>query len=156
MSDTLLDAARQALEWYRSEAEAIAKHFAAGNDMAVLASVQVLSLDGGRRAEVALAEAENEEPVGWVPTDEIRAMRIGYQQSVNMRSSRLDPANAYRMADITMLYTHPPKREPLTDEQIAQCIVEARVNGPFARAGTTSFRIARAVERAHGIGGSNE
>lgn len=54
------------------------------------------------------------------------------------------------------LFTHLPKHEPLTDEQIAQCIVEARVNGPFARAGTTSFRIARAVERAHGIGGSNE
>ena len=43
--------------------------------------------------------------------------------------------------------------EPLSDEQIAFCIHEARMeSGTFKRDGTMSFRIARAIERAHGIG----
>lgn len=47
------------------------------------------------------------------------------------------------------LYTAPPKREPLTDEQIQECVGkvdDARLSGPI-----TDF--ARAIERAHGIGG---
>lgn len=77
----------------------------------------------------------------------------------------------------TALYTHPqnlrckstqdrlatlwgyekkqPPRQPLTDEQIAYCIFEARLGaeGAFKRNGSSSYRIARAIERAHGIGG---
>lgn len=49
----------------------------------------------------------------------------------------------------------------LTDEQIAFCLFEARVqSGPFKRDGSTSFRFARAVEaevlRLNGIGGDDE
>jgi hypothetical protein len=41
-------------------------------------------------------------------------------------------------------------RRPLTDEEIAFCIFEARKEaGPLLRNGTLSFRIARAVEKAH-------
>ena len=43
------------------------------------------------------------------------------------------------------LYTHPqPKREPLTDEEIYDCLNQART-GLF-------LEFARAIERAHGIG----
>ena len=60
--------------------------------------------------------------------------------------------------------TAPAPVVPLTDEEIALAIFEARVgHSPFKRDGSTSFRIARAVEqavlakmraveRAHGIG----
>lgn len=41
-------------------------------------------------------------------------------------------------------------REPLSDERIAECINKAKTS-LFDRDGTTSFRIARAVEAAHGI-----
>lgn len=55
-------------------------------------------------------------------------------------------ATGGQCAMLTAAPPAPQRPVRLTDEQIAQCIVEARVNGPFARAGTTSFRIARAVE----------
>ena len=46
-------------------------------------------------------------------------------------------------------YTAPPKRKPLTDEEIQRCIYEvddARLAGPITK-------FARSIERAHGIGG---
>lgn len=44
-----------ALEWYRDEAKALAKNLEGGaHTNAVLASVTVLSLDAGRRADTAL------------------------------------------------------------------------------------------------------
>ena len=49
------------------------------------------------------------------------------------------------------LYTAPPRREwkGLTDEEIAFCRFEARVEtGPFKRDGTTTTRLARAIETA--------
>lgn len=45
------------------------------------------------------------------------------------------------------LYTHPPQRKPLTDDEIHDC---------FQQSGTTRLEtrrlIARAIEQAHGIG----
>jgi hypothetical protein len=43
------------------------------------------------------------------------------------------------------LYTHPPQRKPLTDEEMKRVCAEAFSYDPYA--------IARAIERAHGIGG---
>ena len=48
------------------------------------------------------------------------------------------------------LYTHPPKREPLTDEQIME-MVFAECNN--MRWPSTALYIARAIEAAHGIKG---
>lgn len=48
---------RSALEWYAAEARSCAKHSHTGNhaaQQALLASVTVLALDGGRRADEAL------------------------------------------------------------------------------------------------------
>lgn len=51
----------------------------------------------------------------------------------------------------------PAVREPLSDEEIALAIFEARVgHSPFKRDGSTSFRIARAIERANGITGDSK
>jgi hypothetical protein len=48
-----------ALAWYRDEAKALAKHLESGaHTQAVLASLTVLALDAGRRADKALAEWE--------------------------------------------------------------------------------------------------
>lgn len=56
----MTDAVRQALEWYAAEAEALAKNTATGaHTQAVLASVTVLALDGGRKARAALSERAN-------------------------------------------------------------------------------------------------
>lgn len=52
------------------------------------------------------------------------------------------------------LYTRPqPQREPLTDEQIAEVLI-AETNGRSTEIGFKTLRaFARAIERAHGIGG---
>ena len=47
----------------------------------------------------------------------------------------------------------PPAREPLTQEQIAGIVREASRGAAMRRDGTTSTRIVRAVEAAHGITG---
>ena len=46
-------------------------------------------------------------------------------------------------------------RQPLTDEKIAEIVREAAKNSAIRRDGTTSHRIARAIEAAHGIGVAN-
>lgn len=48
-----------ALEWYKTEAEAIKRNMERKNEgtTALTASMQVLALDGGKRAEAALARA---------------------------------------------------------------------------------------------------
>ena len=64
------------------------------------------------------------------------------------------PLNHYETKmDRIPLYTSPPQRKPLTDEQLveAYCCVNDK---EWAIGGMTDARIfARAIERAHGIGG---
>jgi hypothetical protein len=63
---------RETVAWYADEARAISQNMLAKQDIAVLASVQVLSLDAGSRAEKALAATQglsglvlcDAEPVG--------------------------------------------------------------------------------------------
>jgi hypothetical protein len=52
---------RRALDFYGAEAEALARYMVDGNKAdAILASVTVLSLDGGRRARAALDKDASE------------------------------------------------------------------------------------------------
>lgn len=50
----LLSEMKHALNWYAGEADAIARHVLAQNTSAMLASMQVLALDGGKRADKIL------------------------------------------------------------------------------------------------------
>lgn len=55
----MTDKIREALDFYRCEAEALARYMAERKEdksEAILASVTVLSLDGGRRAREALLD----------------------------------------------------------------------------------------------------
>jgi len=55
---------RDALEWYRDEAEALGRHLPTGaHTDAVLASLTVLSIDGGARARAALVAPTAAAPV---------------------------------------------------------------------------------------------
>lgn len=49
----------------------------------------------------------------------------------------------------TRLYTHPSRREPLTEEQIRNHLATAKSHEQ------TWLMFARAIERAHGIGGNH-
>lgn len=46
------------LRWYRDEAAALAYHFKKGNDLVILASLHVLVLDAGKRADSVLQTKE--------------------------------------------------------------------------------------------------
>ena len=56
-----LDKITRALWWYGEEAKAITKNFKEGKESALVASVRVLSLDGGKRAEGILGKVDNSE-----------------------------------------------------------------------------------------------
>lgn len=51
-----LDRIQETLKWYAEEAQALSKNMIAKQDMAVLASVKVLSLDAGKRVKDLLGE----------------------------------------------------------------------------------------------------
>jgi len=55
--------------------------------------------------------------------------------------------------EVRAIYTQPPQRKPLTDEEIAAIVRVAAKGSAIKRDGSTSQRIARAIEAAHGIKG---
>ena len=60
MSETE-DRLRAALRWYAAEAKAMTQHAASGTGFnALMATMQRLANDGGRRAEEALAQRETD------------------------------------------------------------------------------------------------
>jgi len=123
----------------RQAAETALKHIETQRDWPNYEETKVV-VDALR---VALAEAE--EPVAWayVNSDgECRQIAYG-------RFSGNDDSC------ITHLYTHPPRREPLTGEQIASVqreIASSSAVGADLTRGEC-WIIVRIIERAHGIGG---
>lgn len=103
-------------------------------------------LDAGPTADLmkdlraALAES-NQEPVAWLYTD-----AKGRPAMVFTKKAPYE--------DAVPLYTAPPQRTPLTDEEIKYCEKQSMINGalPFEQ----RVLFARAIERAHGIGGEYE
>ena len=86
-------------------------------------------------------EMETVEPVAWTTKGQISAMENGFQHYIHGRVPRfVSPTE-----DDVPLYTAPPKREPLTDDEINN--LELPPNG------CTMRELVRVVERAHGIGG---
>mgnify|MGYP003334746979 CR=1 FL=1 len=85
----------------------------------------------------AIAEAEKQEPVAWTSL-------WALDGSCNIDFD-VDKVSALPVG--TKLYTHPPKREPLTDEQIEK-IIKANMSLQMNLAG-----IRQDFEAAHGIKG---
>ena len=82
----------------------------------------------------AIEQAERQEPVAWANINK-------HGDITHTSNKRMPWAN-------TPLYTAPPQRQPLTDEEIKAVI----------RAGEydSMEEFARAIERAHGIGGEHD
>lgn len=97
------------------------------------------------RAELkfnGIAEAEKQEPVAY-----LTGYYAGYPTIAFLNSAMV-------MNTGMALYAHPPKREPLTDEEIEQCCyqTDCKANDhPATWKWTTEF--AKAIEAAHGIKG---
>ena len=91
----------------------------------------------------AIAEAEKQEqgePVGYLEIDDIESQR---EYPHNCRNVNL----WYESGEgLVAVYTHPPQRKPLTDEQILN-VARDHYN-PHQR---PEISFARAIEAAHGI-----
>lgn len=96
-----------------------------------------------------LAQEPQAEPVAWADSDGRVVRSATKKHAVESGGASLSSVRAYTIP----LYAHPPQqRQPLTDEQITAIVRDAARGSPIRRDGTTSHRITRAVERAHGIG----
>jgi len=128
MSKMLIDRAvvEQALEWAESHGEAV---FAGGGSRAVE------HMNAWTQALRAALEQEEQEPFGYIwPTG--RHPEFRYTQQMRDGVAGMP------------LYTHPPRREwvSLTEEEIATITKESARGSAIRRDGTTSHRIARAIE----------
>ena len=83
-----------------------------------------------------------QEPVAW---------RYKFARGVRWDFAESDPAE-WRDLDVTAepLYTHPPQRQPLTDEEIVDLWADVSIDYDDQ---INIIEMARAIERAHGIGG---
>lgn len=106
-----------------------------------------------------LAQEPQAEPVAW--HDHVEQRLLTWRQRFMNKSGDqlalddfMDKESLDDLIDFVCdQYAHPPQqRQPLTDEQITAIVRDAARDSPIRRDGTTSHRIARAVERAHGIG----
>jgi hypothetical protein len=88
----------------------------------------------------ALAEPE-QEPVAWGVFEDRNLHDPCFTRKDAEELARLKGTHAV----VQPLYTRPPQRKPLTDEEMKRVCAEAFSYDPYA--------IARAIERAHGIGG---
>ena len=127
--------------------------------LADIANTRTPSAAGFAVAEAAallreLAAAPQGEPVAWLYESKSGSsfLHRGFTKvrfEADMRASKEYP-DGHTM---TPLYTHPPQRQPLSDEQITALVREAAKGSAIRRDGSTSHRIARAIEKAHGITG---
>lgn len=91
-----------------------------------------------------ISKTETVEPVAWTTKGQISAMENGFQHYIHGRVPRfVSPTE-----DDVPLYTAPPKRKPLTEE-------DAKAMWPAVTLVATQdiMKFVRAIERAHGIGG---
>ncbi len=100
--------------------------------------------DGWRQSEAitalrtAIEQAEKQEPVAYVVTTEVHGQMCSFIHRIDL--TKLLP-------DGTKLYTTPPQRKPLTDDEIESINVRLAGKRDLARL------FARAIEAAHGIKG---
>jgi hypothetical protein len=120
-----LDAMKQALEALETNHYAVAD---AARHLDVMAHNDAIDA-----LRLAIEQAEKQEPVAW--------------QWLNTAHFRKKlPKDAERGA-WNALYIAPPQRYPLTEEEIARACL------PLGAAMLSFTEVARAIERAHGIGG---
>jgi len=98
----------------------------------------------------ALAEPE-QEPVAWRYELATAIFESGEYSGWRCTISEKEPCvpeNSIR--NLQPLYTHPPQRKPLTDEEIVDLWADVSIDYDDQ---INIIEMARAIERAHGIGG---
>jgi hypothetical protein len=92
----------------------------------------------------AIEQAEKAQPVAWIWTQ--------YDISNDLYVKKIidcEELQNWHGMDLIPLYTVPPPRKPLTDEEIKSIVEKCGIDTQFIA--HTSALIARAIESAHGI-----
>ena len=116
------------------------------------ASNEVIGLLDAALAAAEAALAAQGEPYGYLITNNVpesSPYRHAFYLPDQIGSAYKDNA-----LTVTPLYAAPvaaPVAQPLTDEQITNIVREAARGSAIRRDGSTSHRIARAIEAAHGL-----
>ena len=92
-------------------------------------------------AREALAQPE-QEPLGYIASMALNDLRCGIYLDVSVYGEEYE--------ETVPIYTTPPQRKPLTDEQIAEMMMQTWGCASIAPRHAPDF--ARAIEAAHGIG----
>ena len=98
---------------------------------------QDLLLEAGAAIKEALAQPE-QEPVTW----RYKIVDVFGRPAWTLKTPKSDT----RVLESQPLYTNPPQRKPLTDEEIILIVAECASSHQH-----TDIHFARAIERAHGI-----
>ena len=115
-----------------------------------LATYGVSFSKGGKRIDprdVYISTEPEQEPVAWMYDHQLE---VGYDKytEVNIIETCARNLESNNCINIRPLYLAPPKREPLSDAQIAELWTDINTN--------SVRNFARAIEKEHGIGGGNE
>jgi len=103
--------------------------------------------DVQQEMEAALAEQE-QQPVEWLTG----CPECGMDGGCDCPSGTWNPPEQEPVVDCPRCGHCCPQRKPLTGEEIAAIVREAAKGSAIKRDGSTSERIARAIEAHHGIG----
>jgi len=126
----------------------------AAQSAAVSGRAEALKRAGYTRRPRQLPGEDEQEPVAWQERQEIQPGKFGDWYLID----RKPPTKSSMPVGITYewqpLYTAPPQRQPLTDEEAK--VLWADVYEPEPHIWVIAERFARAIERAHGIGGEHE
>ena len=146
----MIEVLKQALEaleksnrfvWHYAHSKATAR-IAEQCDEAITSLRKAIQEEALRNVQRIGQEIE-QEPYGWVSQHTTKGM---YEWQFNKRESSVYIDTAI---SIVPVYTHPPQRKPLTDEQIV-AINDKHYNIAY-RDFDADIAIARAIEAAHGI-----
>ena len=99
----------------------------------------------GAVAALRAALAQQDEPVQ-EPVAKVELMTTGGNAGLATRIVEIDDHLRERLRPGQLLYTAPPQRKPLTEDEID------RICASLGFAAISPAEIVRAVERAHGIG----
>lgn len=91
--------------------------------------------------QAKLSAMEKQEPVGFISPHDLQMLSEGYPRTVVMLAGA---------KHTEALFTAPKLAQPLTDDQIEQCVKRAYSN---VQGRNLEHAFARAIEKAHGIGG---
>jgi hypothetical protein len=95
------------------------------------------------RLYTAPPQQEKQEPVAWMV----------YTLDGTAAWVTLNPSDFTSEHRALPLYTAPPQRQPLTEEELCKCFLATNIAEPLAEGWPGLERFARAIERKHGIGG---